>query len=99
MDNTYTKDSVIPEKVSPMTEESVLSADTALVPSPAEEIPSAEPSADIPLPAEGKIREKLRLILMLAATLIATLAVIVYGYKISLISKKLPPPLSEHFLS
>ena len=99
MDNTYTKDSVIPEKASPMTEESVLSADTALVPSPAEEIPSAEPSADIPLPAEGKIREKLRLILMLAATLIATLAVIVYGYKISLISKKLPSPLSEHFLS
>ena len=102
MDSTYTTDGAVPEETvsadgtAEATEECT---EVSLVLSPAEEIPSDTAAGDIRLPEGGKGREKLKLILMLTATLLATLAVIVYGYKISLLSKKLPSPLSEHFLS
>lgn len=74
-------------------------SETAIVPTVTEEIPSQEDMTEDSLHLEQRVSEKPKLILLLIATLLATLAVIVYGYKISLISKKLPSPLSEHFLS
>lgn len=100
MDSTYTKDGAVPEEAvlaGGTAEPTAKCAETALILSPAEEAEPKVKAADGH--TEGRKGEKFKLILMLAATLLATLAVIVYGYKISLLSKKLSSPLSEHFLS
>ncbi len=109
MENTYTTDTPAvtdtpdAEDLTQVPEEAdTYAGDTAentIAPVPTDESPTDTPQGEIYLPAEGKGKEKLKLILMLIGTLLATLAVIVYGYKVSLISKKLPSPLSEHFLS
>ncbi len=102
MENAYVNESVASEESTNAGDAAHTygeTAEKALVPTFTQEIPSSEPETDIRLPTDEKKPEKLRLILMLIATLLATLAVIVYGYKISMISKKIPSPLSEHFLS
>ncbi|MBR5633289.1 MAG: stage II sporulation protein P [Clostridia bacterium] len=102
MDNTYTPPTVT-EELSQDAEGGNTYGDASPLPPiivPTEDASAS--SAEASPPAEhtdGKRGEKLKLILMLFGTVLATIAVIVYGYKISLISKKLPSPLSEHFLS
>lgn len=97
MENTRTDDKTVTDglRQAPDTADTYEAEKNEAVPFP---IPSESATPRIP-EAAGRTRERLRLILMLIATVLAALAVIVYGYKISLIAKKLPSPLNEHFLS